>query len=67
VTLLESTVVAGIAAVLMGVVVPSMQAALHRQAIVAEATQFREGCTGPGPRRCAAAGGGVVRAGRPGG
>jgi Tfp pilus assembly protein FimT len=55
VTLLESTVVAGIAAVLMGVVVPSMQATLHRQAIVAEATQFREGCTGPGPRRCAAA------------
>lgn len=43
VTLLESTVVAGVAAVLMGVVVPSMQAALHRQAIVAEATQFREG------------------------
>lgn len=43
VTLLEATVVVGIAAVLMGVVVPSMQATLHRQAVVAEATQLREG------------------------
>ena len=43
VTLLEATVVVGIAAVLMGVAVPSMQAMLHRQAVVAEATQLREG------------------------
>lgn len=42
VTLLETTVVTGIAAVLMGVVVPSMRASLHRQAIVAEATALRE-------------------------
>lgn len=43
VTLLETMVVVGIAAVLMGVAVPSMQAMLHRQAVAAEATQFREG------------------------
>ncbi|MCO5975942.1 GspH/FimT family pseudopilin [Ideonella oryzae] len=42
-TLIETTLVVGIAAVLMGLAAPSMQATLHRQAILAEAKLLREG------------------------
>ena len=42
-TLVETTVAVGVAAVLMGVAAPSLQATLHRQAIAAEARQFRDG------------------------
>lgn len=43
VTLIESMVTAGLAAVIMGVAVPSMVAMQHRQAVAAETASFRQG------------------------